>query len=438
MKKSLLFFLLASSCLGMSAQSATPVITVTYPADGTQHELNFGSAVAEENVVTIDWGDGNIVEGATLKGVYDDYNVTATTVTGTPVGTGVVKIYATQPLNDFECTSNMNGTGATQLDVTLATELTSLSANGNKLTTLDLSKNTKLLDAELNNNLLTEVKLPASLTKLNLQGNKLTSFDGSALTALTTLYLSNNAISTLDLSANTKLKNIYVLNCGLESFTLGANTTSKLYVSVNNNKLTSLDVTEATGLSGGRLFAMNNNLTELKYASIGTANIAGNCFTLTTLPYSNIKTLTYAPQQAMAISPIAETIDLSAQNNITGLATAAQTTTYTWYTTSGTQLVEGTDYTADNGKFTFIKDQTDSVYCTMATAAFPKFTGANIFKTTAVPVTVTTGINAINGSAKAANVEAYTLDGRKADANNLRHGVYVLRSEGKARKVIVK
>ena len=53
-------------------------------------------------------------------------------------------------------------------------------------------------------------------------------------------------------------------------------------------------------------------------------------------------------------------------------------------------------------------------------------------------VTVTTGINAINGSAKAANVEAYTLDGRKADANNLRHGVYVLRSEGKARKVIVK
>lgn len=438
MKKSLLLFFFAASCLCMSAQNATPIITVTYPVDGTPHELNFGSAVAEDNVVTIDWGDGKIVEGATLKGVYDDYNVTSTSVSGTPVGTGVVKIYATKPLNDFECTSNMNGTGATQLDVTLATELTSLSANGNKLTTIDLSKNTKLLDVELNNNLLTEVKLPASLTKLNLQGNKLTSFDGSALTALTTLYLSNNAISTLDLSANTKLKNIYVLNCGLKSFTLGANTTSKLYVSVNNNKLTSLDVTEATGLSGGRLFAMNNNLTELKYASIGTANIAGNCFTLATLPYSNIKTLTYAPQQAMPIGTIVETIDLSAQNNLTGLATAAQTTTYTWYKADGTALTEGTDYTADNGKFTFVKEQTDSVYCTMSTAAFPKFTGSSIFKTALAKVSVSTAINGINGTAKSAKVEAFTLDGRKADANNLRHGVYVLRSEGKARKVVVK
>ena len=433
MRKTLLISFLVGMSLNMHAQTSEPVITLTYTADGTEHTLSFGSAVAKENKVTIDWGDGKIVEGATLTGIYDDYNVQGTDVTGTPTGTGVVKIYATEPLNDFECTSNMNGTGVTSLDVSKATELISLSANGNKLTTVDLSKNTKLTDVELNNNLLTTVVLPASLIKLNLQNNQLTSFDGTALTALTTLYLSNNPIATVDLSKNTALKSLYALNCGLESIILGNNTSEKTYISLNNNKLTTLDVSGCTGLSTGRLFVMNNNLSELKYTSIGTANLSGNKFTLVSLPTDNIKTLTYAPQQAMSIEAnYTGTVDLSSQASV-----GDNSTTYTWYKKDGTALTAGTDYTEEAGKFTFTVAPSDSVYCVMSNASLPKFTGANAFKTTLTLISVPTAINTI--SAKHKDVHSvYTLDGRRMQGSLQEQpkGAYIVREAGKTVKVV--
>ena len=268
MKKFYSLFILFALVVSANAQQQEPVITLTYTADGTEHELNFGSAVAEENIVSIDWGDGTIVEGAKLVGVYDSYDVLAKAVTGTPKGEGKVKIYATKPLNDFECTSNVKGTGVTALDVSKATELVWLYANGNKLTELDLSQNTKLNDVDLSNNLLTSVKLPSSVTKLNLQNNKFNGFDASALTNLTKLMLSQNKIVNLDLSHNTKLRDIYALNCEMETLNLGNNTTAGLYVSVNNNNLKTLDLTANTGLKSGRLFAMNNRLTELKYTCL--------------------------------------------------------------------------------------------------------------------------------------------------------------------------
>ena len=112
MKKFYSLFILFALVVSANAQQQEPVITLTYTADGTEHDLNFGSAVAEENIVSIDWGDGTIVEAAKLVGVFDNYDVLAKAVKGTPKGEGKVKIYATKPLNDFECTSNMNGTGA--------------------------------------------------------------------------------------------------------------------------------------------------------------------------------------------------------------------------------------------------------------------------------------------------------------------------------------
>ena len=77
---------------------------------------------------------------------------------------------------------------------------------------------------------------------------------------------------------------------GLTSLTVGEKQAAGFYLSVNNNKLTTLDRRQATGLENkGRLFAMNNNLTELLYDKIGTANLAGNKFTFATLPTRNIK-----------------------------------------------------------------------------------------------------------------------------------------------------
>lgn len=442
MRKIYLLMSFALVSMFASAQETTPtdpVITLTVETvDDTEHTLGFGSSVAD-NKVSIDWGDGTIVEGATI-GVYDGYSLNE--LTGKAVGTGVIKVYATGEFSHFDCVSRVDGTGYSALDVTKATGLTNLSANGNKLTTIDLSKNTKLTTVYLNNNSLTSYTIPTSVTFLNLQNNKLTSFDGSKCPNVVTLYLSNNSLKTLDLSGNLSIKSVYALNCDLESVNIGKNTTSKLYVSVNNNKLTTLDVTEATGLGtkSARLFAIGNNLTELKYTSITTANITGNKFTLATLPYKNITTLTYAPQQDMEIEAVDGVVDLSAQTNLTGLASAAKATTYAWYLEDGTALTAGADYTEADGKFTFLVSPSQPVYCTMTTDAFPKFTGANIFKTKAITVAVPTGIKGVEAVADNAASDVYNVAGQfvQKGTDGLKAGTYIVRKGGKAIKVIVK
>lgn len=424
---------------GGSTEPQTPIITLTAEVDGAARNFEFGSGVAD-NKISIDWGDGNIVEATTIANVFDGW--TTTQVTDTLVGAGEIKIYATGAVTYFDCVSKVDGPGITKLDVSNAAELKELYANGNKLTTFDGSKLTKLTRLELHNNSLTEVNLPSSLTTLKLDNNQLTSFDGSNCTLVTTLYLSNNNLGTLDVSMMPALKSLYALNCGLTSVNAPLKV-AKAYISVNNNKLETLDVTEATGLENGSLFATGNNLTEVKLPNVKvkSVNISKNKFTLATIPATaNVTTLTYAPQQDMEIADIDGTIDLSAQNNLTGFATEAKPTVYTWYAEDGTALVAGTDYTEDAGKFTFVKEQAQKVYCTMTTEALPKFTGASIFKTIAVAVKATaTGIENIESDA-AMTGDIYSVDGklikRGANLTDMQKGLYIIKTAaGKTVKV---
>ncbi|MEE1121173.1 MAG: hypothetical protein UHT92_05780, partial [Prevotella sp.] len=229
---------------GGSTETQTPLITLTADVSGAARTFEFGSGVAD-NKISVDWGDGNIVDGATIADVFDGW--TTTPVTGTPVGSGEIKIYATGAVTYFDCISKVDGPGITKLDVSNATDLTELYANGNKLTTFDGSKLAKLTKLELHNNSLTEVNLPSSLTTLKLDNNQLTSFDGSNCTLVTTLYLSNNNLGTLDVSMMPVLKSLYALNCGLTSVNAPLKV-AKAFISVNDNKLETLDVSEATGL----------------------------------------------------------------------------------------------------------------------------------------------------------------------------------------------
>jgi hypothetical protein len=244
----------------------------------------------------------------------------------------------------------------------------------NNLETIDLSANTEL------------TSLDANCTA----DGKLTTLDLSKNTKLTTLKLNFNKLKSLDLSKNLSLKNIYALNNELTSIDFGENTTAKIYISLNNNKLEKLDVTALTGLSGGSLLLLNNNLTELKHGAIKTLNVTGNKFNLATLyeTAQDVTTLTAASMQDMEIAETIEgSIDLSAQATI-----GEKASTIKWFTEDGTELVEGTDYTVADGVFTFIKDQEKKVYATLInTEALPKLTTA--IKTTLANVTKATGIN---------------------------------------------
>jgi len=177
------------------------------------------------------------------------------------------------------------------------------------------------------------------------------------------------------------------------------------------------------------LFATNNNLTEILYVKIGTANISGNKFTFANLPTANIKTLTYAPQQPMEISLNGSSVDLSAQ----------QADTYKWLTTDGDELVAGTDYTEESGKFTFLKTPTKPVYCVLESSRFPKFVGSNAFKTTTIEPIGTAIVLSTADNATAA-AAYYTLDGTFVSTNKaqLPAGLYIVKNGKKAVKVMVK
>jgi hypothetical protein len=255
-----------------------------------------------------------------------------------------------------------------------------------------------------------------------MNDNKLTDF--KLANGVQTIYLSNNPLGTLDLSPYTTIKSLYALNCGLTSVNLGENNVAKCYFSLNNNKLTTIDASKQTELKNGSLLLLNNNLSEVKLpAVVKTLNVTGNKFTLASLyalaNSSAITNITAASMQDMVIADaINESIDLSAQATL-----GTKASTIKWFLKDGTELTEGTDYTVENGVYTFIKEQADSVYATLLnTEALPKLTTA--IKTTLAKVTpvVANGINTVATGRKTGVV--YNLKGQRIAAP--RKGLYIM------------
>lgn len=470
MKKLLLATMALTATLTLSAQTA-PAISMKAPVTGAS--LTIGLATSQEvESMQVDWGDGNLVATPTIKA--DDGWQTVTKVTGTPVGTGEVKIYGNF-ITVLECGYTSGDARITELNVTNVPQLTHLDATSDSLTQLDLSKNTELVKLVLSNNYIKELDLKActKLTSLTLSNNLLTSIDLSNNPSIVTLYLSNNQLASVDISALTALKSFYAIGCGMSELKLPAQTATNLLMSLNNNNFTTFD---ATGLQNLTTLHMNNNqLTELKFsdgflAATGKSkklNILNNKFTLATLPKTGAFTLAtyynYAPQQPMKVNDAyakGDVLDLSAQNNIVGLGTAPAATAYTVATLTGTTLSEGTDYTLADGKITFLTSQTDSVKVTMTSAAYPQFAGTKVFATTpfvvsnstsiqtaaqaALSVTAANGTLTVSGLAQGEVVTVYNAEGRtvatlKAKAGSvstqLPSGFYVVKAAAKTAKV---
>lgn len=232
------------------------------------------------------------------------------------------------------------------------------------LSTLTLS-NAGLPEIDLNNNTLLEF--------LTLADSNLEQIDLSKLTNLTNVSLSNNKLSTIDLSNNTKLATLQLSDNNFE--TLALPELPALYqLSVSRNKLKTLDVTNCTILR--ELYCDGNNLSSLDMSGqTGTFSmvyVGDNNFKFSTLPVFDIynpMNYKYYPQKDVEIIVDGGKVDLSSEYMV-----AENPTVYTWTTESGATLVEGTDYTIDNGVTTFMKNFDENVYCSMTNAAYPELT----------------------------------------------------------------
>lgn len=401
-------------------------LAVTFTAGAVERSVTVG--LSEAGKVQIDWGDGDKVEKE-AAGAYDGWD-NGLEFTGTP--SGEVKIYGENISYLQSFTKMVDGkveNGITAIDLSKAATITELDLHQNNLTALDLSKLTALDKLTIGVNNFESIDLSANTELTTFDANctadgNLTSLDLSKNTKLTTLKANNNKIQTIDLSKNLSLKNVYLLGNGLTAVDFGENTTAKIYISLNNNKLETLDVTALTGLSAGTLLLLNNNLTEVKLpATVKTLNVTGNKFTLASLytlvSGSEITGLTAASMQDMVIADaINESIDLSTQATL-----GEKASTIKWFLKNGTELVEGTDYTVENGVYTFIKEQADSVYATLLNAeALPKLTTA--IKTTLAKVTpvVVDGINTVATGRKTGVV--YNLKGQRVAAP--RKGLFIM------------
>lgn len=254
-------------------------------------------------------------------------------------------------------------------------DLTILSMSNVALEKVDISKLKDLSTLTLSNAGLTEIDLSNNtlLGFLTLSGSNLEQIDLSKLTNLTNVSLINNKLSAIDLSNNTKLATLQLGDNNFETLVLPE--LPALYqLSVSRNKLNTLDITNCPILR--ELYCDGNNLSSLDMSGqtgkFSMVYVGNNNFKFSTLPVFDIHNpmnYKYTPQKDVEITVDGGKVDLSSEYMV-----AENPTVYTWTTESGATLVEGTDYTIDNGVTTFMKNFDENVYCSMTNAAYPELT----------------------------------------------------------------
>lgn len=337
---------------------------------------------------SINWGNGTIVEG-TKSDQYISYSTTAYS-SGT-----TVRVYA-----DGVTGLDFNKKLLTAIDVSNCTMLANLIVSANNLSQLNVSNNNELVTFNCNSNSINslDVKNNTKLTTLKCYNNNLNSLELSKNLSLTYLHCGNNNLSLLDVSANTLLKELSCYDNKLTSLDLTNNKQIEILYCYNNT-LSSINVTGCTTLLG--LSAYNNQLESID-VSTNTSMVAlwinGNRFTIASLPqdkaiYHSMTsvnadyTYNYAPQQPIAVFSNNGTVDLSSQLKAVDINGVEQTTVYQWYLIDGTPL-PSTNYTENNGVFTFTKTTADEVYCVMSNAAFPSLIDNNALRTINLKVIV--------------------------------------------------
>lgn len=417
-----------------SGDDDKPAITATGTV-GVERTISVGLNGAGK--VSLDWGDGILVEQTTTQ-AYDGWDG-KTDFTGTPTGSGKIKIYG-DGITYLSANGKFNEdktdipNALTAIDVTNAPDLTELEINANKISSINITKNAKLAKLNFANNQVASIKLDQNteLTNLTANDNLLTAIDLSKNTKLTAVVFSNNKLTELDFTNNPLVKTFTCLDNELTSVTIGDNTASGHTFQFGGNKLTTFSLKQATNLATSFVYLRNNQLTELELpAAVRRIWVDGNKFTLAQLnEFKALATQTYTyattftGEFAQAPYEIPENINVNATVDLSSQATLGTTATnFVWKTADGTALTEGTDYTVSNGVFTFLTEQ-ESIHCEMTNAELPAFTAEKPYLTTNMKVEGTDGIDSIESDGVNGAKVWYNLAGQRV-AQPSTKGVYI-------------
>lgn len=333
------------------------LFTVTPSAPGS---VKFDIATRNEEDLIIDLGNG------TTKTVHVKANTPAN-VNVTANGTITVKGHVATSVKSL----NINNISLSDIDLSLLVDLAELNITNCGLNDIDLTWNHALRTLDLSDNNIKYLDLTATndafhknvLSTFKATGNGMKSFDpGLAQLAVHSIDLSNNELQNFE---TTDFENLVSLNLAGNKLTqlTFSDCVALTTLNVSNNSLRALDLSTCTALKV--LDATHNNM---RYSSMP---VAQNGFTL-------------APQNLITIATKASTCDLSSEAKVRNTAS-----TYAWRNdANGTLLVEGTDYTINNGRTRFLAPATGmTVHCEISNALYPEFTGDKKLKTTPILVT---------------------------------------------------
>lgn len=394
----------------IAANAQTPNVVLHFAPDTAQKTIRVINNIPRQTF-HVDWGDGRLIavdDVLTGEALVSEDQRNATQISGYPVGDRIVKLY---------------GEGITFLHIAKQ-DVDSLDVtNAPDVQYLFLSNNPDLKHVDFSHN--------GFLAKVLITNTGIEDADFSGNPELTDLQATSGNVRTVNLSNNRNLKNLTLAKCHLDSIDLSA-CDSLTIVKLQQNNIQKVTFPSF----------MSDKTKDSKV----TINISRNKMKFSTLPYVNVRSYTYAPQQPMDVADslaVGEVLDLSSEDNLTGVTLTRKATDFAVFTAGETELTEGTDYTVSGGKLTFLKPQTEKVFVRLVTKAFPYFKTSKTYRFVTTDFTVyqkestTDGISSVGLSSTAKPVARYNLRGQRISAPQRGINI-IIYTDGTARKELVR
>ena len=314
------------------------------------------------------------------------------------------------------------------LNVSGNTELKNLDCKENAITSLDLSNCKQLKWVYCNKNALTSLNVSEceQLELLKCYENKLTSLDVSNSAMLKMLYCEENALASLDVSRNTELISLYCQQNSISSLNLGGNTKLRILFCYEN-ALNSLDVSKCTQLEW--LYCADNPISTLDISHnkhLNTLYCYGNSFTTAALDdiYCSLP-----DRKGKSKGDIAPLLNASSADKSKVLATNGNNAAIRGWKAiyyEGNAEITGFTGTKQCGGGTGI----DEVKDLPSFAVYPNPVKDVLNIATDKPVHSIRIYNVYGTEV------AYATDTNSIDVSHLPAGVYMVRADGKATRII--